>query len=329
MLLSIASPDECPSSPAAAARVDYVGFLHRVPFALDAWRLGFAVGRREDYALRQSHYRTLDLPTVILDNDFRNADLKRMIDEVRAARPAVAIIGDAADARAARNLAAVARDLRVAVDVEAVVAVKSSAALAALPRDVIAGYPNGYADVHGADFSTPADWHGRRVHVLGGSPPRTWTTIKRLTGAGAQQRLDDYGSTATDGGSQRANIVGVDWNGLHGVAYRGERWTDESPHWRPADALSVRETVRAGLEAVRRYWRDRAVWPAVDAREQLDAGERPADPRDAVWTCAGCGRDLAPDEVHHTVEYDDAVTRAYCSRPCRDRVEYHDDLTAL
>ncbi|NHN64503.1 hypothetical protein G9463_14540, partial [Haloarcula sp. JP-Z28] len=32
-----------------AQQAEYIGFLHREPFVIDAYRLGFAVGVREDY----------------------------------------------------------------------------------------------------------------------------------------------------------------------------------------------------------------------------------------------------------------------------------------
>jgi len=70
---------------------------------------------------------------------------------------------------------------------------------------------------------------GRRVHILGGSPPRQLDSIRQLTRP-----------TLTD--EPPADIVGVDWNRLHRGAQFGEFWTADG--WddsgRDADHVTVR-----------------------------------------------------------------------------------------
>lgn len=323
-MLDITPADQTPSSPEEAARLDYVGFLHRSPFARDAWDLGFATGRREDYALREFH-DGFDIPVCILDNEFRNPDLDRYLDRLTSCNPVpdLAILGDVATASAARDHAAVARDLRDRLGTEPVLVPKSAAALDALDEDLIAGYPIGYSDVVARDYSAPADWAGRRVHILGGTPPRAWRAIQDLSGLDRQTSL-----TTFDGGTdERATVVGHDYNGLHGIAFRGEHWHRESPHWRPADRLTIRETVRRGLAEIRRFWQERGVWPAATPADH----ESIRSPTPAAYdeTCAGCGSRLEhADAVGYRILEDDdrtgaltgADALAFCSERCRSRL---------
>jgi len=53
---------------ATARRADSVAFLHRAPFALDAYELGFLPGFREDCGYQQSQSTQLDIPVGMLDN---------------------------------------------------------------------------------------------------------------------------------------------------------------------------------------------------------------------------------------------------------------------
>jgi len=108
----------------------------------------------------------------------------------------------------------------------------------AIPGTPVLGYSRGYADRLAHEFSDPADWRGRRVHILGGSPPKQLDAIRQLTRP-----------TLTD--EPPADIVGVDWNGLHRGAQFGEFWTADG--WddsgRDADHVTVRKTVRQLLFA--------------------------------------------------------------------------------
>jgi len=79
----------------------------------------------------------------------------------------------------------------------------------AIPEDLVLGYSRGYADRLAHEFSDPPDWRGRRIHILGGSPPKQLEAIRQLT-------------RPTLSADPPADIVGVDWNGLHRGAQFGE-----------------------------------------------------------------------------------------------------------
>jgi len=115
----------------------------------------------------------------------------------------------------------------------------------------------GYADRLAHEFSDPADWRGRRVHILGGSPPKQLDAIRQLT--------DRHSPT-----SHPADIVGVDWNGLHRGAQFGEFWTADG--WddsgRDADHVTVRKTVRHSLARVREFWRTHGIWPETTPQDE-------------------------------------------------------------
>ena len=313
---------------AEARRAKYVAFLFRAPYALDAHQLGFATGLREDYTF-QNKWKTLDVPVFMLDNDFRNPDLERYLEVLDKHDPSVGVIGDAFDADDAYELAETALKLREARDnFEPIIVPKCAEALDIIPDEIIVGYPVGYSDIHATDFSRPVDWAGRRVHILGGSPPKQWAAIRDLVPGDDPTRVDlgSFGGGASD--TRRANIVGLDWNGLHRGALVGEYWHHDAPHWRRADDLTVRATVRRGLQHIRRFWKDRGVWPDLTSADVGDA----LTPRDYpdMQLCSGCGHDLfEPEEVYEVVEYEDAEVRAFCSSKCRDRLEWFEGLIPL
>lgn len=308
---------------AAARRADYVAFLFRVPFALDAYRLGFFTGVREDYSLQIQH-EDLDLPVLMLDNDFRDPDLERYLEVFETHRPLVGVIGDADDSDQADELVATARDLQERLPgFEPLLVPKCREALERIPEDLVVGYPIGYSDVQARDFSGPADWAGRRIHILGGTPPRQWEAIQCLTGCGYHgTTLTDFGDCDPD---PQADVVGLDWNGLHRVAMKGEYWYHQSPHWRPADACSIRATVRRGLWHIREFRRERGVWPETTPMDVLGTAVLDG-PLSARYThCERCGHRLA-DPAFELVEYDDGTARGFCSDSCRSWLEYHDGL---
>lgn len=316
---------------AAARRADYVAFLFRMPYAFDAHQLGFATGVREDYSM-QNKYDTADVPVFMVDNDFKDPDLERYLEVFREYEPRIGVIGDAYDVDDAQRLVDAARELTDELEYfDPIIVPKCEAALEAIPKEIIVGYPIGYSDIHAPDFTRPSDWAGRRVHILGGSPPKQWAAIQELApggdAAGDQSGLSAFGVTS-EPAWEPADIVGLDWNGLHGVALKGEYWHHESPHWRRADDLTIRGTVRRGLQHIRRFWRDRGVWPTLTFADAGVRQEEPLSPTDPL--CTGCGRDLFdPDEIEVLVEYEDRVTRAYCSDSCFDHAEYHTGLVPL
>ena len=79
MSLEISPSSSSARAIAAARQADSVAFLHRAPFAFDAYKLGFLPGFREDCGYLQSQYQGLNIPVGMLDNDFRNPDLDRCL----------------------------------------------------------------------------------------------------------------------------------------------------------------------------------------------------------------------------------------------------------
>jgi len=232
-----------------AQQAEYIGFLHREPFVIDAYRLGFAVGVREDYTY-QSSLRNVDVPIEILDNDFRNPDLDRYIERFEQYEPSVGMLGDAYDQQEARRYNQAARELkRKFPGTEVIIVPKCRDAIDVIDEDIVLGYPMGYSDQTADEYTDIVDWRGRRVHLLGASPTKQYPVIEELT----QPRVT---------GEEPADIAGVDWNGVHLAALHGEYF---SPHgYGNADHLSIRETVRESLRHIRSYWKSRGVWPTVE-----------------------------------------------------------------
>src|SRR5699024_3941619 len=97
------TPEQADSLPgrnaddiAAARRADYVAFLHRHPFATDAYELGFLPGIREDYTLQISEFANVETPALMVDNDFRDPDTDRYVARIRELpqTPWVCVLGD-------------------------------------------------------------------------------------------------------------------------------------------------------------------------------------------------------------------------------------------
>ncbi|AUG49467.1 hypothetical protein BVU17_17990 (plasmid) [Haloarcula taiwanensis] len=291
-----------------AQQAEYIGFLHREPFVIDAYRLGFAVGVREDYSY-QSKLRNVDVPIEILDNDFRNPDLDRYIERFEQYEPSVGMLGDAYDRQEARRYNQAARELkRKFPGMEAIIVPKCRDAIDVIDDDIILGYPMGYSDQTADEYTNIVDWRGRRVHLLGASPTKQYPVIEELT----QPRVT---------GEEPADIVGVDWNGVHLAALHGEYF---SPHgYGSADHLSIRETVRESLRHIRSYWKSRGVWPTVEK----DRSPLTAEPMDPVWAADGSRATVSGLEDAIVVEYENGQTLAYRSQHERDRVEYRAGLT--
>jgi len=114
------------------------------------------------------------------------------------------------------------------------------------------------------------------------------------------------------------------------VAYKGEYWHRESPHWRAADRLSIRGTVRRGLEEIRIYWRERGVWPTTLPREYYGQQRAASTTEMYDHVCAGCGASLHPPEAvtadvatpprGHALGGADGIVVACCSDACRTRL---------
>jgi hypothetical protein len=299
-----------------ARQAAYVAFLHRVPFSIDALTLGFLPGFREDCTYQQSQFDGLECPVGMLDNEFRNPDLDRYVNRALDYEPDVGIIGDAYDAAEAQSYVDTIRELRESLpETEFIIVPKCRAAIEAIPDDIVLGYSRGYADTLAHEFSDPVDWRGRRVHILGGSPPKQLEVVEQLT----QPTLT---------GDPPADIVGLDWNGLHRGAQFGEFWTvdgwDDSG--RDADHVTVRKTVRHSLSRLKEFWRAHGVWPdstpQADGTELTYSGPMPGDIESAA--CTECRANVwTTDRGPYVAEYDTGAVCGYCCYECyfshRDR----------
>ena len=299
---------------AAARQAEYIAFLHRHPFATDAYELGFLSGVREDYSLQIDDLANVDVPVLMVDNDFRNPDPERYVARIRRLdrAPWVCVLGDAVTPNQAREYTALADDLADEFPTtEFVIVPKCPDAFDIIDEQFVLGYPMGYSDVQAQDFSEITDWRGRRVHLLGASPPKQFAAIQRLT----QPTLSD---------DPPADIVGLDWNGPQRVAYLGEYWSRNG--WQSADHLSIRATVRQSLREIRRFWEERGVWPPESPNKSV--GPAICEPDDPVF--AGNGEDIRGREALENaiiVTYDNEYTLAYRTETERAYVEYHANLT--
>jgi len=309
MALTASTTSNAASEIAAARQADQIAFLHRAPFALDAFSLGFLTGFREDCTYQQQQFKALELPVGMLDNDFRDPDLERYVDRFFEYEPQVGVIGDAYEVDEVDRYVAAAREIKGSYpESDLVIVPKCRGAIHAIPDDLVVGYSRGYADRLAHEFSEPSDWRGRRVHILGGSPPKQLDVIKQLT-------------HPTLTGDPPADIVGLDWNGLHRGAQFGEFWTADG--WddsgRDADHVTVRKTVRHSLARVREFWNAHGIWPESTPQDgELDAeygGPSPADLEQAA--CTECGANVwRTRRGPYVAEYDTGAICGYCCYEC-------------
>ncbi|WP_440992361.1 DUF6610 family protein [Haloarchaeobius baliensis] len=322
MALSARPTSSSAGKIAEARQADHVAFLHRVPFALDAFRLGFLTGFREDCTYQQHQYTNLELPVGMLDNDFRNPDLERYIERFFECEPRVGVIGDAYDVDDVNEYVAAAREIQSSYpQADLVIVPKCRAAIHAVPDDLVLGYSRGYADRLAHEFSDPVDWRGRRVHILGGSPPKQLNVIDQLT-------------CPTLAGNPPADIVGLDWNGVHFGAQFGEFWTPDG--WddsgRDADHVTVRKTVRHGLARIREFWQVHGVWPESTPKKDgvglSYRGPSPSDPESAA--CTECSANVwTTERGPYVAEYDTGDICGYCSYDCYLSHRHRNNLEEL
>lgn len=169
----------------------------------------------------------------------------------------------------------------------------------------------GYSELDPSEYSQLSDWRGRRIHLLGASPPKQYDMIEKLT--------QDWVT-----GEPPADIVGLDWNGPQKVAYMGEYWSRDG--WESAEHLSIRETVRKSLEEMKRFWKERDVWPETEPREIY--GEAVEKPDDLVFL------DDAADPIPSQEDLEDAVIKeyqelgkvAFSSGSYKEFIEYREGL---
>ena len=253
----------------------------------------------------------VELPVVVLDNDFHDPDLDRYLDRFETYDPAVAILGDAYTPDEAREMNEAVQTLRDDHPHKKYVVVpKCRAAFDTLAEEIVLGYPMGYSDVQARDVADLSEWRGRRVHLLGASPPQQYHVIDALT----QPTLTN---------EPPADIVGLDWNGVQKVAYVGEYWTPDG--WQPADHLSIRETVRRSLREIKQFWQDRGVWPDT---EPIDLyGPAVHEPDDPVY--AATGADVTSwDELEDTIvaDYPEYGALAFQTETKRRWFEYREGI---
>mgnify|MGYP000598568450 CR=1 FL=1 len=332
--------DDTTLSIAQAQQAEYVAFLSRHPFATDAYQFGFVTGVREDCRLQTDHLRNVEVPLTMLDNDFKRPDLDRYLERFRTDEPEIGVIGDARTPGEARTFIDAARDIKgdypnatLIIVPKCVEAIDLIAGADVPGTALVLGYSMGYSDVLAEDFSDYADWRGYHVHLLGASPTKQWAAIQHLT-------------HPTLSGDPPANIIGLDWNGLHKVAYNGESWSREG--WERADLLSIRATVRRGLREIRSFWQERGVWPEPGTTPLDRHGPAVEEPDDPVWAATGGdieAKQATPfgdpdewvervdhDDESHAIEqaivvsYEDGRTLAYRSQTERDYVEYQEGL---
>ena len=196
------------------------------------------------------------------------------------------------------------------MDTQFVAVPKCKAAFDIFEDDTVLGYPNGYSTVDPDEFSTPRDWRGRSIHLLGGSPHRQRSVLQTLT----QPTLTD---------DPPADIVGVDGNSIVKAAYVGEYWTADG--YRPADHLSIRETVDRSLLEIKGFWQSHGVWPESTPLEEY--GPAVLEPDDPVYATGGDIRTREELETAYVEPYDGELTRAYQSETAKRFVEYRDDLS--
>lgn len=282
-------PTHSPEKPWAiqeARRPRYIGFTHRVPFVVDAYQIGYAPGRSEEYDYQDGAFDNVNVPVVFLDNDFRHPDVDRWLEEFEQHEPKVGVLGDAFTREEAREYVKVTTQIRAEYPTAEPIIVPKCDCFDLIPGDIILGYAegakngDGKAALHPHDFSDDTDWRGRRVHILGGTPTRQYQAIDRLTAPNLQ-------------GHSPADIIGLDYNGyVHMTQHTGKYWTRDGwqnpqeergtrycrDHWanegyihsdpeRGPHEYSVREKTIIGLHEAKRYFMAKGLWPAVTPRE--------------------------------------------------------------
>jgi len=145
-----------------------------------------------------------------------------------------------------------------------------------------------------------------------------------LAGPGRPSRWDD----------PPADIVGVDWNGLHQDAQFGEFWTADG--WdnsgRDADHVTVQKTVRHSLARIREFWETHRVWPESTPqgdRVTIEYEEpRPADLERAA--CTECGTNVwRTRRGPYVAEYDTGTNCGYCSYECYFNHRHRNNLEEI
>jgi hypothetical protein len=267
---------------------------------------------REDYGLQLDDVPNADVPCVMLDNDFRDPDIDRFLERFDEYDPSVAVLGDAYTEEEAQELNEVACELlEENSHKELVVVPKCDSAFDVLDGDVTLGVPIGYSDIHAEDLGW-RNYRGRPVHVLGAAPDKSYEAIQKLV----QPNLFN---------DEPADVRGVDWNGNQKIAYKGEYWSRKG--WKSADELSIRETVRKGLEEIKLFWQERGVWPETEPVDLY--GEPVEEPDEFLWMDDGGDPISSREELESAYigQYVEKGKLAFQSEVEKKFVEYREDLS--
>lgn len=246
-----------------------------------------------------------------MDNNFRDPDVNRYLTQFAQHNPSIAIIGDAYTPQEARVLNNITGYLREEHPYKTFVVVpKCRAAVDILDDEIVLGYAMGSSDIQADDVANLSEWRGRKIHLLGASPPKQYDVIEALTQ-----------STLTE--EPPADIVGLDWNGVQKVAYKGEYWSRDG--WQRADHLSIRETVRTSLQEIKRFWQEKDVWPE---KEPINLyGPAVQDPDESLYAVNAA--DITSREHLESaivVNYDEYGTLAFQTETERQWFEYCEGL---
>lgn len=289
---------------------------------MDAHQHGFLIGFREDgsFQVDEDVYRNVDLPTGFLDNEYENPDLERYLDRFNETNPSVAVVGDAYNRSEAVELAETINELAETHTQKTLIgAPKCREAIKILGEsEAVLGYANGSSTIQGEDLGT-VEFRGYDIHILGGTPGKTYDAIQMLT----QPTLDNR---------EPANIVGLDWNGFFRSAFAepGEYWSNgDGRDWEKDYGSSTRETVARSLENIKRFWQGKGLWPETEPRDIYGAAVK--EPDEMIFFDDG-GRPIgSKEELEKAViaEYRNsgtAVRQAYRSKAAKDFIEYREGL---
>jgi len=93
-VLDLSTDSSTASDIAAARQADQIAFLHRVPFTLDAYKLGFLPGFREDCGYQETQYQNLSIPCWNARQRLPESRSERFVDRFFEYEPEVGVIGD-------------------------------------------------------------------------------------------------------------------------------------------------------------------------------------------------------------------------------------------
>jgi len=213
----------------------------------------------EDCGYQETQYQNLSIPVGMLDNDFRNPDLERFVDRFFEYEPEVGVIGDVDEIDDVDAHVAAAREIQASYpEAELIVVPKSRAVIDAIPETPRPRVFTGIRRPPGPRVLRPC-----RLERAARPHPRRES-------AQAARRHSTVNQTDTHTDEPPADIVGVDWNGLHRGAQFGEFWTADGTDdsGRDADHVTVRKTVRHSLARVREFWRTHGIWPETTPQDE-------------------------------------------------------------